>query len=329
MLVTETRQVRAHARQLRLLLLLQRGQHTQVAASARDTAGGKGDLERHTSAAQHILAQARLEEEEEQAEAALSSSPIASALQRRILEESRKHVPWQGEESIEDSVLRMLMDKYKPLRVPGTKRKIQQPSAEPMYAAPKPVLTVNEDVDQTAPDYRWKEGDPPRYPWEHTFRHPTSKDGQPLVKYSRASIMPSSSAIAGTSTHNKNKRATAGEVAARVYRARDASIDYQTGAIDTAKAKVAQSRKTGTSAKARAHPSGVGSAPMPTSIKGWNSMVDERIELARQQGLFKDVKGRGKPIERDPQESNVCLQPYFDVISDFLLSPSLDEASFC
>jgi cell pole-organizing protein PopZ len=191
--------------------------------------------------------------------------------------------------------------------VPGTKRKIQQPSAEPMYVAPKPVLTVNDTVDQTAPDYRWKEGDPPRYPWEHTFRHPASKDGQPMVKYSRAtaSMVPSPSSIGGTATHNKNKRVTAGEVAARVYRARDASIDYQTGAIDTAKAKVAQPRRTASSARARSHPSGVGGSAMPTSIKGWTTMVDERIELARQQGLFKDVKGRGKPMERDPQESNV------------------------
>ena len=120
-----------------------------------------------------------------------------------------------------------------------------------------------------------------------------------------APIMPPKT-VGGSTTHNRAKRASPGEIAARVYRAKDASFDYATGERDTAKAKVAAVRP-GQSERRRNHPSGVGGAPTPASIRGWNALVDERIELARQQGVFNNLKGRGKPIAKDEDESNVSL----------------------
>jgi hypothetical protein len=223
---------------------------------------------------------------------------------------------------IEDAVLRMLMDKYKPLRVPGTVRKIQQPSDEPLKlteapAAPR-VMTASGQVDQTVAGYRWQEGDPPRFPWEHTFKSPADKDGKPLVKTGvlvRATTPPRSTS---SLSHNKGARPSAGDIAARVFRAKDASIDYASGSTDVAKAKAALGMKgRGNDHGLKAKASGGSYRPMPTSITAWNSLVDEKIELARQQGLFKTVKGRGKPLVRDDHDSNVSCDPFrFSRLSD-------------
>lgn len=260
------------------------------------------------SAAAHMLAQARIEEAD--------MSPFRN-ISSRALEQQRSEVAWQGEESIEDSVLRLLVDKYKPLRVPGMKREVQQPSSEPIIFPPSAppaerVYKSDGQVDQTIVGYQWQEGDPPRFPWEHTFQGPTiMKEGEASV---RTGVMTRSSAsasvtsmtrVSANTTHNRSARPTAGDVAARVYRARDASVDYASGSHDTAKAKVAPNNKT---AAARAKLSGqqAGSyRPLPTSVRGWTNVIEDRIELARQQGLFKNIKGRGKPFVKDVNEDNV------------------------
>ena len=92
-------------------------------ASSSSDGGGHASQGPQSTAAAHILAQARIEEAD--------LSPFAD-LSSRANEARRADVPWQGEESIEDSVLRVLMDKYKPLRLPGHKKQIQQPSSEPI-----------------------------------------------------------------------------------------------------------------------------------------------------------------------------------------------------
>jgi len=44
--------------------------------------------------------------------------------------------------------------------------------------------------------------------------------------------------------------------------------------------------------------------PNPVSVKGWTSLAEERIERARNEGHFRVIKGRGKPIIRENEESN-------------------------
>lgn len=198
----------------------------------------------------------------------------------------------------------MLVDKYKPLRVPGHKRKIQEPTAQPIhFTSTNAGTTEQEDdpnriTDQSHPDYKWRPGDPPRYPWEHSFKGPSSTDGMPLI---RTGVITRAPKIQST-------KVSPGEVAARVFRARDASLDYQSGSPETAKAKIASGPKGGPAYRRQAAADGY--KPMPTSIKAWNSVIEERIELARQQGIFRNLKGRGKPIERDPEESNVSTDKF-------------------
>lgn len=268
---------------------------SQEAGNSSSSSSSTSNTGPQSAAAAHILAQARIEEAD--------FSP-SSSISSRVLESQRKDVPWTGDESIEDAVLRMLVDKYKPLRVPGHKRKIQQPSSEPLPIVAKYMPTTpqpteeelaNRITDQSHPDYKWMPGDPPRFPWEHTFVGPTSTDGTPAIKSGVITQAPSIQA----------SKVPKGEVAARVFRARDASIDYRSGAPDTAKAKIAAGTKGSKGSYNRNRSAADGYKPMPTSIKAWNSVIEERIELARQQGIFRNLKGHGKPMERDPNESNV------------------------
>lgn len=276
-----------------------RWQHTSADRHASEEGGssssiGSSSTGPQSTAAAHILAQARIEEAD--------LSPTSS-ISTRAFENQRKEVPWTGDESIEDAVLRMLVDKYKPLRVPGTKRKIQQPSSEPLIVATfKPVTPpeseedlANRITDQSHPDYKWRPGDPPRFPWEHTFRGPESTGNGPLIK----------SGVITKSPSIPSSKIPRGEVAARVFRARDASVDYRSGSTETAKAKVASGGKGKGLGYNRNRSASDAYKPTPNSIKAWNTVVEERIELARQQGIFRNLKGHGKPMERDINESNV------------------------
>ncbi|KXN82404.1 hypothetical protein AN958_02588 [Leucoagaricus sp. SymC.cos] len=44
--------------------------------------------------------------------------------------------------------------------------------------------------------------------------------------------------------------------------------------------------------------------PNPVSVKGWNGLVEERIEKAKAAGLFKNMKGHGQPLVRSVDETN-------------------------
>ncbi|KZV91153.1 hypothetical protein EXIGLDRAFT_792766 [Exidia glandulosa HHB12029] len=68
--------------------------------------------------------------------------------------------------------------------------------------------------------------------------------------------------------------------AGRLTNARDASLDY---------------RLRMPSERPRAN---------PVTLRGWGSLVDERIERARAEGHFRSLRGRGKPLERETAEGN-------------------------
>ncbi|KXN81731.1 hypothetical protein AN958_03780 [Leucoagaricus sp. SymC.cos] len=44
--------------------------------------------------------------------------------------------------------------------------------------------------------------------------------------------------------------------------------------------------------------------PNAVSVKGWNSLTEERIEKARAAGVFKNMKGHGQPLVRSIDETN-------------------------
>ncbi|PFH50172.1 hypothetical protein AMATHDRAFT_61666 [Amanita thiersii Skay4041] len=82
------------------------------------------------------------------------------------------------------------------------------------------------------------------------------------------------------------------EQAGRLTRARDSTLDYRLGICEG---------KTGMGS---AGSESTASIPNPVSMKGWTSLVEDRIEKARSTGAFKVVQGRGEPMVRSTEEFN-------------------------
>ncbi|KAH9048932.1 hypothetical protein EDB84DRAFT_22958 [Lactarius hengduanensis] len=207
-----------------------------------------------------------------------------------------EHPNWTGEERIEDAVLRMLVDKYKPLRT-GT----VQTAEEKMRRAPPTMPPISEAPPPSPPSpsrlhvYRANEPLFPAVeghkPWLTTFKVPSHATTS--IRYGQ---IPTSSAfgpsqIVGATTeqvddrqrrqeHDAKKRS---EITGRLTRAKESTLDYRLGI------------KSARSGRA---------PPNPVSIKGWAGLVEERIERARREGLFRSVRGRGRPLERNSEEHN-------------------------
>jgi len=47
-----------------------------------------------------------------------------------------------------------------------------------------------------------------------------------------------------------------------------------------------------------------GARPNPVSMRGWTSLIEDKIEKARSAGLFDRIKGRGQPLARTTEEKN-------------------------
>ncbi|KAI9467303.1 hypothetical protein BJY52DRAFT_1220028 [Lactarius psammicola] len=219
-----------------------------------------------------------------------------------------EHPNWTGEESMEDAVLRMLVDKYKPLRtgmVQSAEEKMRR--APPTVGAQPP--TMLSDLSETplpSPSSSSRlhvcRADEPllpavegHKPWLTTFKVPSHATAS--IRYGQIPTTPSSSTTAGPSrsvgaTEQANDRARRNkerdakkrsEIAGRLTRAKESTLDYRLG-IKSA-------------GSCRAHPN-------PVSIKGWAGLVEERIERARREGHFRSIQGRGRPLERSTEEHN-------------------------
>ena len=220
---------------------------------------------------------------------------------------------WTGDEKIQDTVLRMLVDKYKPLRTCS----IQSADQKIKNALPRmTTLPVNLDGgDQT--DLSLNAGslltslkpstgswatepllpsNPGHQPWHTTFQVPSHS-----IKYAHIpgpsvpSKNPSTDPIDGHS-RIQNKQA---QHVGRLTRARESTLYYRMGI-----------RKSG---------QGISN---PLTLKGWTNLVEEKIEVgiffsfkfnsaesisiqkARQAGLFKNVKGHGRPLAQSIEEHN-------------------------
>ena len=200
-----------------------------------------------------------------------------------------KHPNWTGEESIQDAVLRMLVDKYKPLRngtVQTAEEKMRR-APHTVGAQPPTMLPISETTTailSPAPSspsllraYRADEPLLPAVeghkPWLTTFKVPSLATAS--IRYGQFSSSPSSFISASPSwsvstteqvghhAHRKERDAKKrSEIAGRLTRARESTLDYQLGI------KSASSR--GKAQQAR---------PNPVSIKGWAGLVEERIEV--------------------------------------------------
>src|SRR6266702_741608 len=191
-----------------------------------------------------------------------------------------EHPNWTGEESMEDAVLRMLVDKYKPLRT-GTVQTAEEKMcrAPPTVGAQPPTMLPISETPPPSPPSSSRLHDEPllpavegHKPWLTTFKVPSHATAS--IRYGQIPTAPSSSpsTSAGPSrtvgtTEQADDRACRkkerdakkrSEIAGRLTRAKESTLDYRLGI------------KSASSGRAR---------PNPVSIKGWAGLVEERIEV--------------------------------------------------
>ena len=217
---------------------------------------------RAISSQQHGSASAKLWEdalEEEDKSESKSSSTTAS------------YPNWTGDESIQDAVLRMLVDKYKPLRA-GTIHTAEDKLKH------TPPLSNSHSLSST-PD-SGSESSTEHKPWLTTFRAPSHAGTSikhmrlpsPSVSH-RLVPPPLHPSDTNTRTRILEREKKKKEVyAGRITQARESSLDYRIG-----KQYVSDD---GRDARVRAAPYPTRPNPNPVSIKGWTSLVEERIEVS-------------------------------------------------
>ena len=170
---------------------------------------------------------------------------------------------WTGEEPMQDAVLRMLMDKYKPLRTgiirtADEKLKDAPPQVSPgKTAEPGPTRTWREIANE--PLLPPVEG---HKPWHTTFKAPSHTSTS--VKF--GNFKPSSGNIGSVGIDDRARKTEREltrrkEQAGRLTRARESTLDYRLGL-----------RGSGNGRSARVN---------PVSVKGWQSLVEDRIEVRR------------------------------------------------
>lgn len=228
----------------------------------------------HKASAQ-LYSDAQLEEESNDA-----SKPSSSRLSQLISQQ--QHPNWTGDESIQDAVLRMLVDKYKPLRGEF------QSADEKLRSAPPKVhvetlspqsRTSSKDVqkaDGTANANSILPGDPNHKPWLVTFKPPSH-----VMSVKRGTIppyIPSPSLTPPTSPSvtDKDKTTKAArdrsakrrhEQAQRLTRAREETLDYRLGIREGVNGIEGRTARGGSGRS------------NPVAMKGWASLVEERIEV--------------------------------------------------
>ncbi|KDR84236.1 hypothetical protein GALMADRAFT_56018 [Galerina marginata CBS 339.88] len=234
----------------------------------------------------------------EAAEQATLAEEASDSKSARLTFLEQEHQNWTGDEDIKDVVLRMLVDKYKPLRtgsIQTAEQKLKQ--APPKLASVIGTGTLIDEV-LSAPvklsptSGSWasepllpsNEG---HQPWHTEFRVPSfdvssvklARLPPPVVSSKPSSALPLDDRERKVEKEKRKRTQQAG----RLNQAKESTLDYRMGIRG---------------------PRGHMGRPSPANIKGWMSLVEDRIEKARQSGLFNSVKGRGKPMDRSMEEHN-------------------------
>ncbi|KAJ1308689.1 hypothetical protein OPQ81_004380 [Rhizoctonia solani] len=252
----------------------------------------------HQSTSAKLFADAELEENESERR----SKPSQADIMRQNQEN------WDGEERIQDAVLRMLVDKYKPLRTgqirtADEKLKENTPQISTKTITQGSIETglegqefnnASHHAESMAPASSPNQLPPTEAvpPWLVTFKVPSHaqasikfgnfvstppRSGSDLLQKSVSSDPPS----ARSRAKQKAERRFA-QGAGRIDRAREAILDYQGGVYGQ----------------------GTRSRPNPVSIRGWNALIEERIQKAQATGMFDKIEGRGKPLKQTTDEMN-------------------------
>ncbi|PPQ89803.1 hypothetical protein CVT25_007408 [Psilocybe cyanescens] len=258
-------------------------------------------------------------EKEEAEETAMSDATKSSKSKLSHLEQ--EHENWTGDESIKDAVLRMLVDKYKPLRtgtIQTAEQKLKQTPPKltsgsiggsfenlghNVASLPMVKLTPTSGSWASEPLLPSSEG---HEPWHTEFKAP--KHDTAAIKLAQMPIMISSKpSIVSVPLDEKARRLERVKIkrtqqATKLSEARESTLDYRLGIRNTSGSRAGRLN--------------------PTSLKGWNSLVEDKIEVhsfiatvlrvtsnlplqkARKAGVFNSVQGRGKPLARSPAEFN-------------------------
>ncbi|KAI0758078.1 hypothetical protein C8Q74DRAFT_296365 [Fomes fomentarius] len=239
-------------------------------------------------------------EEAEEAEATRKRSSVTSMLESQ-------NENWTGDEPVEHAVLRMLVDKYKPLRggpIRTAEDKLKQaPPAVRGQDTPQAISAADSEdlastlvgrieaevretpVRQYVPGEPILPGIPGHQPWHTTFTVPSHATSS--IRYGNIPPpKPTPSPLPSDEKARRKERETKKRMqqGIRLSQARESIIDYRLGI------------KGGATEHFR--------RPNPVSLKGWANLVEDRIEKARLAGHFNNVKGRGKPIARAVEDKN-------------------------
>ncbi|KAI5476858.1 DnaJ family protein [Pseudohyphozyma bogoriensis] len=227
------------------------------------------------SAAAHLLEQALLEEQEESENP--RKEPVIPELRERA---------WDGDEPQERALRRILSDQYKPIRIKGFKKPIPAP-------APLPNRLFDESAPPPAASTLSSDPTKPKHVWDFTFVGPT-----PSIN----SSFSSSSITHANLPPLQPPRLKTSSKRARLHNALEAKYDYASGHT-SAKPQILVPDENG-----ETHPQGQqghGGWRRPMGgMRAWNGLVEDRIEQARKDGLFNNLKGRGKPMVKDAEEGN-------------------------
>lgn len=216
-------------------------------------------------------------EEAEEAEQAARASRL-NALET-------KHENWTGEESMQYAVLRMLVDKYKPLRsgpirTADEKLKKAPPRVSSGDAGATDSLDAFrqiEEEERVVVQTTWGASSRPmadvpllpsiegHQPWHTTFTVPSH--AQSSIKYGNIPTAPTTRGMPPPPLDDKARRQAREtkkrtEHAGRLRNAKESTLDYRLG--------IKGERTTDAVVRRR---------PNPMGLKGWASLVEDKIEV--------------------------------------------------
>lgn len=262
------------------------------------------------------------------ADAARDAAAEEAAIERQRQATTPSYPNWTGDERMEDTVLRMLVDKYKPLRgdFMSSEEKLRQVPPT-LRASPTAATAVPDDGDGdeaslaellsasaakvTAPPplpvstHPGSLADVPllpsiegHRPWHTTYKAPSHEAS---VRVGRLPPSPKLFKRAPLNAQEekalREERALAKRTAqaTRIVGTRESVLDYKLGL------RPGGQQQPGAE---NAGPTTQGVRRVPVSDKAWMNLVEERIEAARRAGKFTSLSGRHKPLERSVDEHN-------------------------
>ncbi|BEJ15195.1 hypothetical protein CspHIS471_0409620 [Cutaneotrichosporon sp. HIS471] len=235
---------------------------------------------------------------------------------------------WTGEEAQRDAVLRMIVDKYKPLRTgEGIKDDVAEKRIrnwmKNLEMAPKATTAANTIPVSSGESIHTPKLPPHLFrPWHATYTGDNDVVESPKVKWGHFEARTATdlsnlmelrlpSNVDGTvrKAHRDFRRAT--KLQGRLGSARESAIDYRLGIHDGDMTHVGaeEEEMEGFSGNRQIRGESVLGAQRggASGMRAWAGLVEERITAAQNKGFFKNLKGTGKPIERDPSEMNPLL----------------------